>query len=416
MQIEPKPDRAVDRPRSPPANMDFYDIPGIYVLDRYKWFDLPREDGSFVKVIAVSSKESIFWIIGYAIMVALIFAAVSRLVVDLVLTFLPLKGSVNRVVMLVAFYNANNPTTAILLMIDYCRRALFNATIGNQHTVDRSTLRCALALMVTAVTLITATTTAQFLVSGQQLIERHAARVYPFYPNFVNSFMGVQLAGQLKPIRAAAALMSLGRFETSRKHLQEKVQVGSEELPRDDGRRMIRFNYSYTINGYDMGLQNAAGLKHGVTGSCTTNYSAYREVSDRDRWIIWPNYPDSYMQMDEQLMPPFIADNILPLGIQTNASIIKDGFIFSFTPHTAFRLSITEYFDDPWYSTERNPDYNATDTVGRYAFGGMLRVKRGRPILNCVQRDSYTLGNSDQIVHNVYDLKKLQGLKLSELL
>jgi hypothetical protein len=402
--------------------MDFYNSPGIYILDRYKWFDLPREDGSFVKVIAVSSNESIYWIIAYAIMVALIFAAVSRLAVDLVLTFLPLKGSGNRVVMLVAFYNANNPTTAILLMIEYCRRALFNATIGNQHAVDWSTLRCALSLMATAMALIAATTTAQFLVSGQQLIERRATRVYPFYPNFIDAQTDEYLLDTLKPIRASAGFLALGRFETSWKHLVDRVHINTEELPRDAGRRMLRFKYEWEITGYEMGLQNAANLKLGVSGSCQTDYSGYNESGIRDYWLIWPNYQDAnypngyrdaYNPLDEQLMPPFIGDNILP-G-QTMASIIKDGFIFSLLPHTEFRLTSAENLDDPWYSTGRNPDYNASD-LQRYAYGGKLRVKRGRPTLMCVQRDNYTLDGTDQLVHHVDELKQLRGLKLSRLL
>jgi len=403
--------------------MDFYDTPGIYALNRYKWFDLPREDGSFVKVIAVSSKESIYWIIAYAIMVALIFAAVSRLVVDLVLTFLPLKGSGNRVVMLVAFYNANNPTTAILLMIDYCRRALFNPTIANQHAVDWSTLRCALALIGTAVALIAATTTAQFLVSGQQLIERHAAKVYPFYPDFTRALTESVLLDALKPIRASAGFMALGRFEPSLKQLVDRVHIDTEELPRDNGRQMLRFNYGWEITGYEMGLQNAANLKLGVSGSCRTDYSGFSANATRDYWNIWPNYraegypngyQDAYNPIDEQLMPPFLGDNFLPS--QNSTTVRNDGYIFSFTPHTEYRLSLTENLDDPWYLTEHNPDYSATDKLGKYAYGGKLRVKRGRPTLNCVLRDNYTLDGTDQIVNFVYDLKKLRGLKLSSLL
>jgi len=393
--------------------MDFYDTPSVCALNRYEWFDLPRENGSFVKVIAVSAGEAVYWIIAYAILVALLFTAVSRLIVDLVLTFLPIEGSGNRMIMLVAFYNANNPTTAILLMLEYCRRALFYATVGHKHAVDWSTLRCALALMATAIALIGATTTAQFLVSGQRLTERKACRVYPFIPDFRVWRENSQLPDEFKPIRASAGFMALGRFETSRNQLVDKVHVDIEELPRDAGRRMLRLNYNYQVTGYEMGLQNAAILKQRVSGWCKTEYNT-QSIGEREYWYLGQYALDEYNPIDEQLMPPFINYKILPN--QTNASMIKDDFIFSLTPHTEFRLSLTENLDDPWYATEFNPDYNESDRQGRYAHGGKLRVKRGRPALMCVQRDNYTLDGYSQTVHNVKNLTQLHGLKLSSLL
>ncbi|KAF8247529.1 hypothetical protein K440DRAFT_628770 [Wilcoxina mikolae CBS 423.85] len=405
--------------------MDFYNspVPGTFMTNRFHWFDMQKNDSSVVKVIAVSSREAGYWLVAYTMIVTLIFAAVTRMAIDLILAFLPLKGSGNRVIMLVAFYNANNPTTAALLMSDYCRRAIFNTREKSRkgRKVDWSTLQCALMLMAIAVALIGASAAAQFLVSGRQLIERRATRANPnalFYPNFaLADSEGGQVLDKLKPIRGSAAYQTLGRYETSRSNLAKRVRVNTTELPRDNGRRMQQFDYSYGITGYEMGLQLAAELIYNVTGSCKTDYSGYSAVNDRDYWMLWPGdwgeiapngYRDAYNPKDEQEMTPFMGNNLKPN--QTNDSIKKDGYIYSLTPHTEWRLSTSDNVDDPWYSTEVNPDYNSSVNF----YGGQVRTKRGRPVLMCVQHDSYTLGK-----HTVYhpdDLKTIPDLKLSVLL
>jgi len=98
--------------------MDFYNLPvsGTVALG-YRWFDLPRNNTDYTpaKVIAVSAAEAKYWIVAYTVLVTLIFAGVARLAVDLVLAFLPIDSD-NRLVMLVAFYNSNTPSTAVVLM------------------------------------------------------------------------------------------------------------------------------------------------------------------------------------------------------------------------------------------------------------------------------------------------------------
>ncbi|KAF8248520.1 hypothetical protein K440DRAFT_642558 [Wilcoxina mikolae CBS 423.85] len=157
-----------------------------------------------------------------------------------------------------AFYNSNNPTTAILLMINYCCRALFDATRDNKHTVDWSTLRA-----------------------------------YPYFPNFTlaDTTGDQQLLDMLKPIRASAPFLALGRYETSLKNLGNRVHVNVTELPREQNHngRMIQFDYTYMLTGYEMGLQNAQ-LKYNVTGFCKTDYSGYSAVGDSDYWMLWPGY------------------------------------------------------------------------------------------------------------------------------
>ena len=396
------------------SDMDFYNLPvsGTVTLG-YRWFDLPRNNTDYtpLKVIAVSAAEAKYWIVAYTVLVTLIFAGVARLAVDLVLAFLPINSD-NRLVMLVAFYNSNTPSTAVVLMSNYCCRAFFRAK------ADWRTLRYALILMAVAGALIGTNLAAKFLVSANQLVMRQAARADPsalFYPNFFVANTTGELLDEVKPIRGSAGFQALGRYETSRRNLANRVHMVPGVLPEDDGRPMAQYNYSYHITGYEMGLQDAPGLKYNVAGFCKTDYSIYNNTDDLDIWNYWPSwkgYQDQYSPRSEQLMPPFLSLSKNPdqssATIFNKSSIIKNGFMFGLTPHTSFRLTTTENLDDPWYSTELNPDSNTTK------FGRNWRVKRGRPALRCVQNDTFTL--SRHTVYHVDDLKDLRGLKLSTLL
>ncbi|KAF8533139.1 hypothetical protein BDD12DRAFT_900219 [Trichophaea hybrida] len=403
------------------SGMDFYDRPvtGTFALNRYRWFDLPKSDNTIVKVIAVTSDEASYWIVAYTIIVALIFAGITRLVVDLVLAFFPVENSGNRIIMLVAFYNANNPTTAAILMLHYCRRALFNirSIQPTGRMVDWPTFRCAFMLLAIAGSLIGASLGAQFLVSGRQLIERHATRANAavlFYPDFRNTERN--LLDELKPIRGSAGFQALGRYETSRRNLKNRVHVNREDLPADNGRPMAQYNYSYEITGYEMGLQDAPELKYNVNGFCKTDYSIYSRTDDMESWNYWPSWPgyeNEFSTKSEEEMPPYLGLNNNPdqarVGSPLNVSSIKEnGFMFGLTPHTSFRFSTSENLHDPWYSTELDLDSNKPKYERKW------RVKRGRPGLRCVQHDTYTL--REQTVYHVDDLKNLRGLKLSKLL
>ncbi|KAF8249491.1 hypothetical protein K440DRAFT_516308, partial [Wilcoxina mikolae CBS 423.85] len=407
--------------------MDFYNVPvqGTFALSRHHWFDLPKSNNTVVKVITVTSTEAGYWLVAYTILVTLIFAGIAPLAMDLVLAFLPIDNSINRIVVLVAFYNANSPTTAISSMFQYiynhCCRALFHKIPkdgSKKCRVDWHTLKCAISLMVIAGLLIGANTAAKFFVSANKLIESHAARANPavlFYPNFYDASNNGELLDQVKPIRGSAGFQALGRYETSRKNLQNRVHVDRRGLSADNGRPMAQYNYSYQLTGYEMGLQDAPELKYDVSGFCTTDYSIYEPTDDLDIWNYWPSWPtyaDQYSPRSEQDMPPFLSLSKNPdqsrAGILNVPSIKKNGFMFGLTPHTSFRLSTTENLEDPWYLTEQNPDSNTT------TYGRLWRVKRGRPALRCVQNDTYTLRG--QTVYHVDDLKDLQGLKLSNLL
>jgi hypothetical protein len=432
--------------------MDFYNqpVPGTYTVDWKQWFDLPNEDGSYIKVIAVTTKQASYWVVAYAIIVTLIFAAVLRMVIDLVLAYFPLANSGNRVIMLVAFYNANNPTTAALMMLDYVRRSIFSTrkktedvpeneeeakpdTPKPPRQTDWSTLYAALALMLIAATVVGGSMAAQFVVSAKQLTKRHSTRASPdsiFYPNF-EEVLAVQnknttAFSKIKPIRASAGFQALGRYETSRMRLADRVKLQTiEGMSGDNITR--EYIYSYHLTGYEMGLQYAPKLLYEVTGNCKTDYSMYSINSNGDRewYTSYPDFSEGFTPVEQERMMPYLNTNPWQkygpnreIIYQTTDEIAREGYLFTIVPYTAGRFTTkrTTNTRDPWYLTEENPTFNASKVGYRFQGGtlGFYRVKRGRPALRCVQHDDFTLNGVT--VKNSYHLKNLPGLKISEFL
>ncbi|KAI5810535.1 hypothetical protein BZA77DRAFT_169742 [Pyronema omphalodes] len=432
--------------------MDFYNqpVPGTYTVDWKQWFDLPNEDGTFIKVIAVTTKQASYWVVGYSIIVTLIFAAVLRMVIDLVLAYFPLENSGNRVIMLVAFYNANNPTTAALMMLNYLRRSIFSTRkkTGNvpmsqedsnaetpkpPRKVDWSTFNAALALMLIAVTVLGTTMAAQFVVSAKQLTKRHATRASLgsiFYPNFTevlaSTNMNTTAFSKIKPIRSSAGFQALGRYETSRMRLADRVEL--QTIEGMSGENVTReYIYSYNLTGYEMGLQYAPTLLYKVTGNCKTDYSMYSINSngDRDWYESYPGFAEGFTPSEQERMMPFLntnpwqqLDSSKKIIYQSTDEIARDGYMFTIIPYTAGRFTTkrTTNVRDPWYLTEENPTFNASVTGYRFQGGkfGFYRVKRGRPGLRCLQHDEFTLNGVT--VRNAGLLQNLPGLRISKFL
>ena len=399
--------------------MDFYNqpVPNTFKVDRLKPFDIPSENGkSLVKVVAVSTTEANYWIVAYTMLVGLMFAAVTRLAIDLVLGFAPLENSGNRRVMLVAFYNSPNPMSAAITIGKYAWTAVSGSKRDGKKAVNWACVRFALGLICIAAALLAIDATAGFTVSAKSLVVRHATRANPahiFYPDFNDEARQISLFSQVKPIRGSANFQALGRFETSRARLKDRVPITTTtDLPKYNGEPMVRFDYSYYLTGFEMGLQHAPKLNYSVTGYCETNYAIVSRdptPPDSDLYTYWNSNltRDGLSPKQEEQMPPFV-NMVDGSANQTEA----DGYPFGWTPHTAFRLTDEKNIGDPWYVTEKNPDYNASDPA--YRFGGKNRVKRGRPALVCWQKDTYSLGGHK--VNHVSKLHELPGLKLSVLL
>ncbi|KAI5811903.1 hypothetical protein BZA77DRAFT_376507 [Pyronema omphalodes] len=472
--------------------MEFYNqpVPGTYTVDWKQWFDLPNEDGTFIKVIAVTTQQANYWVVAYSIIVKLIFAAVFQMVVDLVLIYFPLKNFGNRIIMLVAFYNAHNPSTAAVMMFNYIylsifstgertedrnpitvavimfnyiRRLIFRigSIIGNiiriilriitrnkfgngigkknagprKHLrkVDWSTFNAALALMLIAVTVIGATSAAQFVVSAKQLTKRHATRASLgsiFYPNFTevlaSTNMNTTAFSKIKPIRSSAGFQALGRYETSRMRLADRVKL--QTIEGMSGQNVTReYIYSYNLTGYEMGLQYAPTLLYKVTGNCKTDYSMYsiNPNGDRDWYESYPGFSEGFTPFEQERMMPFLNtnpwqqyDSSKKIIYQSTDEIARNGYMFTIIPYTAGRFTTkrTTNIRDPWYLTEETPTFNASVTGYRFQGGrfGFYRVKRGRPGLRCLQHDEFTLNGVT--VRNAGLLQNLPSLRISKFL
>jgi len=397
---------------------DFYSQPvsGAFITSRLQVFDIARPGGSLTRVIAVSAEESGYWIIGYAIIVSMIFVAVAKLATSLILANFPLESRGNQYVMLVSFYNANSPTTAITQTAEYVWHALFSCRREGKHAVDWPTVRSGLCLAALCVLMIGGSAAAKFLVSGNQLIVRRAARANPdtmFFPN-LQVAPASDAYTLMQPVRAAAAFQALGRVAAAQARIKKAVHVRSEATTTADG-PSLSFWWDYSLTGADMGLQRAPRLTFSVSGQCHTRYDWLNTTQpERD---IYENFNDPRTRDDasvdeEKIRPAWV--NIVPGPDALNRSRTNRGYEFTMNPNTSHRKSNFSNTDDVWYLTEPNPEYTPPNgTV--VAFPPVrYQVRRGRPPLHCWQNDTWALNGF--AVHDVRRLGELPGLQLAEFI
>ncbi|KAI5846655.1 hypothetical protein BZA05DRAFT_132616 [Tricharina praecox] len=403
--------------------MDFYVEPAgqAFLTDRLSTFLIarPAPDGRMTRVIAVSSQEATNWIVAYAILVSMIFVALAKLTTSMALANFPLGSRGNQYVMLVSFYNANSPTTAVTQTINYIRQALFNCRRGSKWAVDWPTVRSGLCLVAVSLLMIGGSAAAKFLVSGNQLIVRRAARANPnvmFYPDLASSRESSDQWVTVQPVRAGAAFQALGRVAASQSRVQEVVHISSDIANTTDG-PSLSFQWSYAITGEDMGLQRAPNLKYSVTGQCRTRYDWLNTTLPR--FDVYPlfgirGYDDATTLADgANGIPGWVNTFPHPNGL--NLSRAADhGYEFAMVPNTVYRSTNLENTDDIWYMTEDNPDYIPPNGTNQVVEISPYRVRRGRPALQCWQNDTWSLGANS--VYFVEDLKDLPGLQLSPFL
>jgi len=395
--------------------MEYYnDITKGFIVSRTQWFDIARQpDGRLTKVITVTSEESGYWIIAYAILVSMIFVAITKLVTSLVLTTFPLESRGNQYAMLVSFYNANSPTTAVSQTASYIRHALFNCRRGPRWAVDWPTVRSGLCLALLSLLMIGGSAAAKFLVSGKQLIVRRAARANPgaiFYPNLQSSTSNNNYI-LVQPVRAAAAYQALGRVSAAKAKIEQSVHVSSEATNTTDGPSLL-FRWDYSVTGEDMGLQRAPHLTYSVSGQCQTRYdwlnTTLPNVDWYENFAPDPTMFDTASVDDERELPGWIS--ILPKGNEANMSKINRGFEFAMVPNTSHRKSNFSNPDDIWYMTEENPKFGPSNATAKIK-ETQYQVRRGRPPLHCWQNDTWSMNG--YTVYHVDRLADIPGLQLS---
>ena len=380
---------------------------------------MPLADGQLQTVIAVTTKEANYWIIAYTILLTSIFAAVAKLISGFVLTYAPLRGRGNRHVALVTFFNAGSPLTAATQMVQYAYLAVGGSLRAGKWAVNWDTFRFATILCSIAVANIVASQVSKFVVGGNKLVVRHAARANPqamFYPaNVPPSSPAAALSFQLvQPLRAAAAYQALGRLQSSQANVDKALKITSTNGSSADG-PTFQLEYSYTITGADFGLQLASGLNFHVSGHCETRWDWVEIASNNsDGYPLWDFggwetntlYDTAWVDKEKE-NPPWV--NIIISNDTVEMTKAKRSYAFVFVPNVSHRKSPVPNTVDPWYMTEDNPPdplNRTTDTPTPY------RVRRARPPISCYQNDTWSLG--DTRVYHVDDLRTLPGLKLSD--
>jgi len=374
------------------------------------------ENGSSQQVVVVSAQEARYCIVAYTILVGWIFAAVAKLVTALVLAFFPLGRNGNLYVMLVAYYNADSPLTALGKISQFATKALFDSKHEERGwAINWSTIRWWSILSSIAGLLFAVDNLLKFQVNGGQLIVRNAARVNPgaiYYPLLPTpESPDYNIAYELvQPIRAAAAFQAAGRVAGAKDKVQERVKSSSIISMDDFGRPTLEFSYSYHINGSEMGLQLTPLLKYSVDGTCRTEYSwvsTTHRTDDYDYYPLWgssDNRTWAKIPFDLQAQfPPWI--NTIP---KPKEMVHGPGSEFAIVPSISHRNSRTLKTNDPWYLTEEIPTPSLDNSDLQH------RVRRGRPPFYCWQNTTWSLANRKTA--NVSDLNSLPGMRLSTFL
>jgi len=409
----------------------------FFLTDITKWWWLPDETGGKTLVVSVKSSQAELWVIAYATIITLIFMAVCELTTAVVLTVFKLGTSGTRHAMLVAYYNAGGPSATIKPMFYYLWNALWRCRKGGKWSVDWNAFQASAGLLFLAVALLAGVNTARFLVTGKNLYIASAAQVNPeamFYPSFDIPYGNTpgDVVDQFKGLFRQAAYQASQRRRKTERVLQEKrIQFYSAPLVADgtllgNGRRQngtaARFEYQYSLTGFEMGLRDAPELVFRVRGSCATSHGRgdieYQSFSDPnipsklEEVELYPYYGDRswsslvFLSRENYTTPwaQFVT-KFDPETLKQNAQY--GGYTFMIIPHTAWRLSNDMNPNpDPWYETEVNPA-----SVEGKSFYPPYRVKSARPALRCTQNDTYTY--KGKTVNHVTKLSQLPGLKLS---
>lgn len=390
---------------------------------------MPTSDQGGVRGIAVTSDQSAYMIAGYSVIITGIFGFIWQFILYLILVIYPTeewprksrpklskdgtqseseeqlleirRRKANRYIALVAILNANDPWTAIGMLVKHAFAMCF--AVGDRITGMFDVVIIMLALGVVASSI------AGSVVIPAQLEMGTFAPANPlevfFFATQDKGDMSAYTKMQL--LRSAGAQKALGTVEAVKEQLRERVKVTG--LPSTNPNEIKGIQYDYNISGVDFGLQHVSELVNRVQGHCTLEPSWVRTVSDNDHYYLFGE--QAYIDVPPNPEKPLGALMYLPGtvggsdaggGYSYPNSLLRRNPLsatdttsfavihkYSVVPYTVGRESYTPG-TDPWYSTDPSPP-NAN---GRY------RVTNGKPPLSCEQTDSWT-----------YKGEKINGLK-----
>ncbi|KAK3936512.1 hypothetical protein QBC46DRAFT_296074 [Diplogelasinospora grovesii] len=208
-------------------------------------------------------------------------------------------------------------------------------------------------------------------------------------------------------LRAAGAALVANASVQAQVTISQPITLGMHSATEP----IQRIEYSYKVDGTDMGLQHYPDLLLTVTGACTTDYT-WRAASGT---IAGTNYTaDFYYPFANASQPVtkvslydgsaptcnFFTGDISPTGPPSN---ITWGAVVSSVDRGSFSIGT-----DPWYLTTPSPTYNSTDPA---ALPNVVKGKR--PALSCWQNDEWSFrGAKSDIAH--LGPPELPGLGLSD--
>ncbi|KAF4435388.1 hypothetical protein FACUT_7217 [Fusarium acutatum] len=392
--------------------MDVYTNPPSNTYSLGTLFTLPTKIGG-VPAIAIESSTFPILIAAYSILIQIIFASLWQFLANLVLLFHAVRGydaGRARYVALVAFWNSSSPWTATTTMGHFLCQALING--GNGRVSRPEKFHAFVLFLLSAIIAFGGIAASIFIPNAMSL--GPAAPVHPksvFVPEFedIASSSSIRI-GRLK---ASAILRALGSTEAFKDVTARKnVETVRTTLPGSNATHpRQRYDYGYTINAREFGLQTHLEFSHKVQGSCITEYNWLRPLPG----IADPARYKGYVPFDLDPVEPILldpTDNMTALWTQPSMVVeyhpsTEDLTItnrsFALIPQLAHAGSITAS-TDPWYLTESFK----SATAGFLGY----RVKSGRPAMSCWEESLLCLGKTCTSVDGITKTPLLEGLRI----
>ncbi|KAF5013958.1 hypothetical protein FDECE_87 [Fusarium decemcellulare] len=396
-------------------------VPGSsYLLGKGFWMPGPSGDKW---AIAFNSRGATLLTASLSVVVAVSFVCLWNLVTLFGMLFGG-THSRRRYVALVTLWNSSDPWFAFMNLSTYffhCWRDIRTRRAENpaEMKASRGDLWYGLVLCLIAFTVFSGGL-AMGIVAPSLVQIGNVAPVRPstlFYPAVPEG----NLKATLKDygIRATSAMRSLGSVEATKVTARKEVSVTEDKLHASwEGNPVRSVKYSYHVSGADMGLKGGSELSLNVEGYCITEYEWAIKRSPAqaggeygDLYELWNNKSRVVwipLNQSESLRAPFLAFRLHPdsaaqwsKGSNTSYAVVI---------YSAHRGSMSRS-DDPWYATERRPNYTfRNDERLNHTFW----MKRYRPVLSCWELDQWSYRG--QNVSSVYRLKHLPGIKIKEVL
>ncbi|KAF8459937.1 hypothetical protein BDZ91DRAFT_799453 [Kalaharituber pfeilii] len=379
-------------------------------MELWKKFHVPQPQGGRTG-IAMTSKHADIFIALYTILIGFIFILAWNILVSLIILFAaPKKMTRTTYIAAVATWNSGDPFNTSRLMIEHAARVL-RGILCKQHTLELTweAFGFDMAILFAAVGTL-AGNLALGLLFPYMLVLKGAnfAPVNPhivYYPQWESMMDPAELLRITRGYDSVGALRAGGSVDASENAIfqQRLVAIQKRSAPPYDGESRYELHYSYTVAGFEMGLQYLSDLSLHVNGSCNFQgawYSNTKLLENSDgsvtQWEIYSMWKDveSYPSVSRVNSAPSYApvyprtppSALFSTVIYSNDSINQETgrSYFTILPLTASRPAVTQN-DDPWYATRDGTDEYL---LKKYKY----ETKVARPPMMCIQDDSWAYG------------------------